>query len=268
MYKLEYYHNRWDAPLKCPCCGTKLVCDGVNIRCINKNCKTQKLKQITSFIKRLNVKGASEATLDNFKIYSFEDLIKFRPNVKYKSEVKLHNELENKVFTRSKAALLAALNFKDLAEKSINKIVEFYGFDNIIAGNYNGYPTGIGELTLEKFKDCILDNLKTVDMFINDSRYNCLEMTRDNIEKQYVGSVCFTGKLNTMTRSQASKLAEDNGYEVKDGVNKGLTYLVTNDKNTNSSKGKAARKLGIKIISEKEFLALCANIQTDIMAII
>ena len=68
-----------------------------------------------------------------------------------------------------------------------------------------------------------------------------------------------------MTRAQASKLAEDNGYEVKDGVNKGLTYLVTNDPNSGSSKNKKAKALGTKVITEKEFLAICSNIQSDIM---
>ena len=255
-------------PKECPCCSSKLVQDedDLNLKCTNSSCRDQVLKRITNFIKHLKVKGISEATLDNFKIYSFEDLIKFRPNAKYKTEVKLFNELEAKVFTKSKAALLAAMNFEGLAEKSISKIVDFYGFDNIIAGNYNGYPDGIGELTLQKFKDDIRENLAIVDMFINDSRYNCLETTRSNVAAiQRIGSVCFTGKLNTMTRSQASKLAEDNGYEVKDGVNKGLTYLVTNDTESGSSKNKKAKQLGTKIISEKEFLELCANVQTNVM---
>jgi DNA ligase (NAD+) len=46
------------------------------------------------------------------------------------------------------------------------------------------------------------------------------------------------------------------GYEVKSSVAKGLTYLVTNDPKSGSSKNTKARQLGIKIITEKEFLAL------------
>lgn len=44
-----------------------------------------------------------------------------------------------------------------------------------------------------------------------------------------------------MSRSEASKLAENKGYEVKNGVTKDLTYLVTNDTNSNSSKNKKAK---------------------------
>ena len=108
-------------------------------------------------------------------------------------------------------------------------------------------------------------------MFINDSRYNYTEVnlssSGNEIKNSNGMSVCFTGKLNTMTRNDASKLAESNGFEVKSSVKKGLTYLVTNDSNTNSSKGKNARKLGVKIISEDEFLKMCNNESEDIMSL-
>lgn len=256
-------------PKKCPCCESELVLDetDLNYHCINDKCSAQVLKRIANFIKNLNVKGISEATLNKFKISSFEDLANFKPNTKYKTEMKLYSELQNKVFTRSKVALLAALNFRDLAEKSIRKIVDFYGFENIIASKYNGYPDGIGELTLQKFKNCVLDNLKIVDTFTNDRRYNCLESSEDTVEKRYIGSVCFTGKLNTMSRTQAARLAADNGYEVKDSVNKELTYLVTNDMNSGSSKNRKAKQLGIAVISENKFLQLCSNVQSDVLNI-
>lgn len=264
---LDYYHNRWNTPLECPCCGSKLIRNGVNICCVNPRCEDKLLHQTVDFIKRLGVKSASEATLEKFGIKDIPDLLKFKANKKYKSEVKLENELLSKVFSRSKQELLAAMPFEDLGETLINKIVDFYGYDNIEAGKqYIGLPPGIGELTLQKFKDKILENLAYVNKFINDSRYNCLEVNGDNtvnIQKNGM-SVCFTGKLNTMSRSKASKLAEDSGFEVRGGVNKGLTYLVTNDQNTNSSKGKTARKFGIKIISEVEFLELCNSSSTDL----
>ena len=62
-----------------------------------------------------------------------------------------------------------------------------------------------------------------------------------------------------MTRSEAQALAESVGFEIKGGVNKGLTYLVMADPNSNSSKARKARELGTKCISEKEFLAMCKN---------
>lgn len=254
-------------PDECPVCGSKLVRDGVNMKCCNDACGDKLLHQAVDFIKRLGVKSASEASLKKFGISCIADLVKFQADPKYKSEVKFENELLAKVFSRSKQTILAAMPFEDLGETLINKIVDFYGYDNIEAGKpFAGLPDGIGDITLQKFKDRILDNLKLVNMFINDSRYNCLESTSVNqAATQKNGmSVCFTGKLNTMSRSQAAKLAEDNGFEVKGGVNKGLTYLVTNDTESGSSKNRKAKELGTKVISEAEFLKLCSESETSV----
>jgi len=256
-----------EVPTECPICGSSLDFSGVNPKCVNPQCEDKLLHQTVDFIKRLGVKSASEATLEKFNIKNIPDLLTFRANPKYKSEVKLESELLSKVFSRSKQELLAAMNFEDLGETLINKIVDFYGYDNIEAGKpYVCLPPGVGELTLQKFKDKILENLEYVNKFINDSRYNYLEVTGNdsaNIQKNGM-SVCFTGKLNTMSRSKASKLAEDNGFEVRGGVNKGLTYLVTNDPNSGSSKNRKAKELGTKVITEDEFLKLCNSSDSNL----
>lgn len=68
-------------------------------------------------------------------------------------------------------------------------------------------------------------------------------------------SVCFTGK-SRLTRDELQGIARDKGWVVKDGVSKGLTYLVMADANSNSSKASKARSIGTKCISEEEFLAM------------
>ena len=266
-----YYHTRWEAPLECPCCGSKLVRDGVNLRCVNRNCKDQVISQVTQFIKKLGCKHSSDATLDKLGIHSFDALVKFVPDKKYKTQVKLHDELLKNVFTKSKQELLAATNFIGLSETLINKIVDFYGFENIEAGKYAGLPNGVGELTLQKFKDSILENLEIVNKFINDSRYNYSKISLDSfgttLSNKNGMSVCFTGKLFTMSRAEASKKAEAAGFEVKGGVNKGLTYLITNDSSSGSSKNRKAKELGTKVIDEQEFLKLISNSSEDMSSL-
>ena len=68
-------------------------------------------------------------------------------------------------------------------------------------------------------------------------------------------SFCFTGELS-MKRQDAQNLVKQNGGAVKSSVVKGLSYLVTNDTSSGSSKNKKAMELGIPVIDEKEFLAL------------
>ena len=244
-------------PKTCPCCGTKLVREGVNLRCTNKNCRDQVLFQVMYFIKKLDVKRCSTASLKNFGIYTFDDLLAFKPEARLKMQTSLYSELLDKVFTRSKQELLAALNFKGVGETTINKLVDAFGYDNVVNKVFEGtLPTGIQDLTFQKFLDGLDDNLAIVEKIAADSRYKG-RAAAPKVAKQTNGmSVCFTGKLNTMGRTEASKLAIVAGYEVLGGVSKKLTYLVTNDTGSGSSKNRKAAELGTKIITEEEFLAM------------
>ena len=72
-------------------------------------------------------------------------------------------------------------------------------------------------------------------------------------------SFCFTGELRTMKRADAQNLVKEKGGSVKSSVVKGLSYLVTNDTSSGSSKNKRAAELGIPVITEEEFLALVGS---------
>ena len=72
----------------------------------------------------------------------------------------------------------------------------------------------------------------------------------------FVGTVCFTGKLERLLRQEAAAMAKRAGYDVVSSVSKGLTYLVTNDFESGSSKSRKADEYGIKKITEAEFTAL------------
>ena len=68
-------------------------------------------------------------------------------------------------------------------------------------------------------------------------------------------SFCFTGELS-MKRSQAEQLVKEHGGTTKSSVVKGLSYLVTNDTASGSSKNKKAAQLGIPVIDETAFMKL------------
>jgi len=72
-------------------------------------------------------------------------------------------------------------------------------------------------------------------------------------------SFCFTGELATMKRSRAEALVKSLGGSVRSAVAKGLSYLVTNDPLSGSSKNKKAGSLGVAIIDEKAFLELAGQ---------
>ena len=60
----------------------------------------------------------------------------------------------------------------------------------------------------------------------------------------------------TMKRQDAEQLVKQNGGMCKSSVTKDLSYLVTNDTTSGSSKNVKAAKLGIPVIDEKSFLEL------------
>ena len=72
-------------------------------------------------------------------------------------------------------------------------------------------------------------------------------------------SFCFTGELKSMKRSDAEKIVKENGGSCKSSVTKDLSFLVTNDKESGSSKNEKALKFGIPVINEEEFFAMIKN---------
>lgn len=267
-------NNQIQLPTHCSCCDSVLIRDGVNLRCVNNFCHAQKMLQLTNFIKKLGVKSSHTKTLENFAITDYSRLCNFTANPKYKMQVKLQDELQTKMFTRSAIDLFSLLDIKDLSENLQKKIIDFYGWEFVAdkTKTYNdfvshGYPSGIGELTLVKFCNSRIENLEIVEMITSHPRYNYIDVqkTLPTIPKNGM-SVCFTGKLNTLSRNDAAKLAESAGFEVLSGVNKKLTYLVTNTPDSGSSKNKKALEFGTKVITENEFLKMINDntIESDV----
>ena len=68
-------------------------------------------------------------------------------------------------------------------------------------------------------------------------------------------SFCFTGKA-CMPRSKLEEMVISNGGSVS-AVKKGLSYLVTDDTESGSSKNVKAKELGIPVITSTAFVEMC-----------
>lgn len=62
-----------------------------------------------------------------------------------------------------------------------------------------------------------------------------------------------------MSRSEAAALARAAGWDVRDGVSKGLRWLVSNDPSSSSAKAKKAKQLGVETITERQFAELVSQ---------
>ena len=114
---------------------------------------------------------------------------------------------------------------------------------------------GIGETQINSLKR----------FFENKSNYSIIEklsllLNISDIKKNKDGKLLnntfmFTGKLLDMSRAEAKSLIEENSGSVVSSINKKLKYLIVGDKPT-TRKVQQARELGIKILSQKEWINL------------
>jgi DNA ligase (NAD+) len=121
---------------------------------------------------------------------------------------------------------------------------------------------GIGESTAEDivsfFREPqnqeVLDKLGT-PLDDGESPVTIREFERSNMASPVSGkTVVFTGKMETMSRSEAKAHAERSGANVASTVSKKTDYVVAGP--GAGSKEKEARKLGLTILSEREWLDL------------
>ncbi|MFM7620505.1 MAG: NAD-dependent DNA ligase LigA [Alphaproteobacteria bacterium] len=114
---------------------------------------------------------------------------------------------------------------------------------------------GIGEKMAQALIDYFRDsrNLKMVEDLVN---YLDIIETKITISNSiHVNkTVIFTGTLEKMTRSEAKKKAEDLGMKVVGSISQKTDYVVAGSKA--GSKLKKAEELGLKILSEDEWLEL------------
>ena len=102
-------------PDTCPVCGGKLEIqtskDGVkNLFCVNENCPSRFNETISAFLERLNVMNVSNATLEGWGVKTLKDVVTFKANPSYKSEVNFIDELNKKLWVAPKKSIFIALS--------------------------------------------------------------------------------------------------------------------------------------------------------------
>lgn len=256
-------------PQRCPSCKSAFEFKGVDLVCPNEHCSGVMVKKVAAFLRNCGVEDITEKSLIKFGINTFEDLINWEPDPKYKSETKLYDALDKFVFTKSKMELFTKFVFDGAAEKTITKIYEHWKISNDSHFNFlmnktfdqmivecctHGFPEGVGEKTLAKIYGDWMTNKLYVEYFAMDKRYNPKkEEVKQIIESNITGKTfCITGTL-TKPRKYFEELIINNGGIIS-SVSGKLNYLVVGA--DAGSKLDKAKKLGINILSEEELINL------------
>ena len=251
-------------PGECPSCGTALNMAGVDLVCPNEFCSAAGSKEIESFLVKIGVDGVRDATLQSWGVNSFDDLLAFKADARYKSQTNLVKELEAKVFTAPADKLFAAMLFDGFGRKSVAKLIEFYGtrWEATLAvravadGREVNIPEGFGVVSMTKVAASWERNLETLGKIVVDARYSepVEEERRVAVGGSLSGkSFLFTGTIS-MPRKQAEAIVTDNGGTIASGVSKNLAFLVAGG--AAGSKLDKAVKMGVAVLTEEEFLAM------------
>lgn len=259
-------------PLNCPVCGDPLVKSEEEAvwRCVNINCEAQVVERIIHFVSKdaMDIKSLGEANIRKFYslgflknipgIYSlnYEEISKLE-GFGQKSIDNLRNAIENSKH-QSLHRLIFGLGIRYVGEataktlgKSVENIFELQQFSTEQLQQLKDIGSKVGESIYDFFHNS--DNIKMLST-IADIGLNIKGDKAENKTGKLSGQTfLFTGTLPTLKRSEAEKLAEDNGGKLLSSVSHNLNYLVAGD-SAGSKLNKAKKIKSIKIINEEEFL--------------
>lgn len=254
-------------PTNCPSCNSLLTENGAHLFCLNRRqCKEQIISRLINFASKsaMDIDGLSEMTIrllvNNLGIYTFSQL--------YSLTYQQISQLEG--FKDKKANnLINAINkSKDV---SLAKLIAALGIDNVgsvtaldLASNFKSI-TALSQANIESLNgisnigDVVAASI--IEYFADEfnlSEVNRLISIGINPLYEEIGGIfnnmsfVITGTLDTLTRSQASKIIIDNGGKISDTVSKSTSVLIVGKEA--GSKLEKATKLGIKLWSENDLL--------------
>ncbi len=268
-----------EIPKVCPVCGgkTSIRADAGTkvLTCINPDCLAKQVKRFCLFVSRdaMNIEGLSEQTIlkligkgfirsfpDIFELREHREDIKQMEGFGEKSCMRLLEAIENARNT-TPARVLTALGITGIGVTMANQIARASG---------NNWKT-ICNLTEDDLRN--IDGVGSVMSrdyvaFFNDAEnaimierlHKCLNLN-ESFEERGTG---LSGKVFVITgslehysnRKELKQAIESEGGKVAGSVSGSTNYLITNNPNSGSSKNKAAREMGVEIITEEDIIRL------------
>ncbi|MBQ6602293.1 MAG: NAD-dependent DNA ligase LigA [Eubacterium sp.] len=271
-------------PDTCPACGgPTYLAEENNVQtliCVNPDCPAKAIKSYALFVSRdaMNMEGLSESTLEKFMahglIKSFGDIYRLKEHrdtivslegFGEKSFRKLTDAVEASKDT-DMARLLYSMGIPNIGLSGAKLIVRELGNDPEVLKNASMDQLtaidGIGEVIAASYTDWWQSetNRKNFDEVLSFVRLP-KEAAEHPAQTPLAGlTFVITGSVaHFANRSELKNFIEEHGGRVTDSVSKNTDYLINNDVTSGSSKNKKARSLGVKIISEEDFLALAES---------
>lgn len=276
----EYAKKSLNLPTVCPSCGGDLTITASGfVECPNMSCKNKVKHMFAEFFSKLEVEGAGEGFIENLAAEKktitevlqmtntdFYNVIMSKNG--YKIHMNLHKALAKPMTLAKFVSLFDLRGFGEKKFLDLDQLEPFKGVyeepEAVLAGVTvqdlkKHHPASmVSEDVIAKFafEFC----LKREDM-VNAIKTGLVKMEAAKKVEVKDGklsgkSFCFTGKAEAIgSRSKCEELVIANGGTIS-SCRKGLSFLVTDDTESGSSKNKKAKELGIPVITSFEFKAM------------
>ncbi len=269
----------WHMPKECPACNTPLVKDEEEVawRCPNRTgCPEQTIRSLAHFVGKdgLDIEHIGEklirALFENGLVKHPSDLFHLTKENLFTLEGIKEKSAEN-ILSGLQAAknpsletLIMALGIRYVGTGTAKRLAEAAGtldrLQEMSCVDFEGIE-GIGHEVASAVHDAFHDSLFLAEL----TALLKAGVTPRPPEKREVivghpfahASIVLTGTLSSMTRTEAAKRIEACGGSVTDTVSKKTSYVVVGE--SPGSKLEKARKLGVPVLDEAEFLKLLGN---------
>lgn len=257
----------------CPECHQTLVRakDEAVHYCLNEECPGRIKAGLVYFASRgcMNIEGLGEKLVEDlFNLGYIKKITDIYGLYKYRMQLENIEGLGEK----SVSALLDAI--EKSKENSLDKVITslgirfvgskvakiltkiFFSLDEFLTATYEDY-VGIKDIGTSTAKSLVNYFKKNYNLIkeLESLGINPIEEAITNDEQIFAGmTIVLTGKLESLTRDEASEIIEKLGGNASTSVSKKTSFVVCGS--DAGSKRTKALELGIKIISEDEFLDL------------
>lgn len=259
-------------PTVCPSCGSPVVQDDeAATRCTNTDCPAQLMRHMIHFVSRdaMDIDGLGPAFLEQLLneklVKSPADLYRLKTEDISAFERKAEKSANNLINSIQKSKdnelyrLVYALGIRNIGLKAAKLLCEhFLTVNDLMNAKAEDFESidGFGSVMAQSLENYF--SLESTKQLIAELKDLGLKMKPS--EQKISGGVfegktfVLTGTLPTMTRSEASKIIEQNGGKTSSSVSKKTSYVLAGEEA--GSKLTKAQKLGIEVISEEQFLSM------------
>jgi DNA ligase (NAD+) len=257
---------------ECPNCSSAVAKDkdGVYIRCLNPDCQGQLIERLKYFSGRgqMDIENLGTALIEQLVeaglVKNFADLYKLQKPELIELERMAEKSADNVITaieaskTRPLWRFIAALGIRHIGSQSARILAEHFGsLDKLMKATQEELadidqigPT-MAESVFKYFRD------PKNQVVIEQLREAGLEPSRQQTKRsdKLAGkTIVVTGTLEKFTRQQIGQAIRQAGAKSSSSVSKKTDFVLAG--NNPGSKLDKARALGVKVIDEKQFMAM------------